>query len=503
MTIWQRMKAGVQGWFRPKGSRSYSAAAVSRLTSSWTTQSVSADHDLLYTLPRLRARSRELEQNNDYVKRYLALLDQNVVGPNGIELEARLLAQDGMSYKRKTNETIETAWEAWGERGTCDVTGKLCWTDVQRLVLRTVARDGECLVRLVRDFPNDFAFAVQVLEADYLDVQFNQERLPNGNRIRMGIEQDVWGRPVAYHLFRTNPADVTGAPAAQYRERVPADEIIHVHQVTRPGQTRGIPWMHSAMLRLNMLGGYEEAELVAARTAACKGGFYTSPTGEEFIGDAVDANGNIVESMEPGTFTQLPAGVTFTPFDPTHPTTSFADFVKGVLRGVASGLNVSYNTLASDLEGVNYSSIRQGVLDDRDGWRVLQAFLIENLCEPVFAAWLDMAMLSQQLDLSLFDLPRVLDGCEWQARGWSWVDPLKDMNADIEAINNGLKTRTQCLAERGLDIEDVFAQLQQERELAAQYGLTFTTPNPGAANGTVTAAAVPHDAENESALPDA
>lgn len=499
MTLWQRVKA----WWKPTASRSFSAANVSRLTSTWTTQPVSADHDLLYTLPRLRARSRELEQNNDYAKRYLALLDQNVVGPHGIELEARLLAQDGLSYKRKTNEAIETAWETWGRRGTCDVTGQLCWTDVQRLVLRTVARDGECLVRIVKDFPNDFAFAIQVLEADYLDSQYNVDRLPNGNRIRMSVERDQWGKPVAYHLFRTNPADVTGQPVAQFRERVPAEEIIHVYQVTRPGQTRGIPWMHSAMLRLNMLGGYEEAVLVASRVSACKGGFYTSPTGEEYVGDAVDASGNIVESIEPGTFTQLPAGVTFTPFDPSHPTTTFSDFVKGILRGVASGLNVSYNTLASDLEGVNYSSIRQGVLDDRDGWRVLQAFLIENLCQPVFNAWLDMAILSQQLDLSLYDLPRVLDGCEWQARGWSWVDPAKDMQADIEAINNGLKTRTQCLAERGLDIEDVFAQLQQERELAAQYGLTFMTPtpNPGASNGTVSA--VPQDAENESALPDA
>jgi lambda family phage portal protein len=463
-------------------TRSYTGAAVSRLTSSWTTQPLSVDADLQNSLPRLRARSRELEQNNDYAKRFLALLDQNVIGAHGIQLQARLRAQDGLSYKRKTNDAIEMAWWRWGQRGICDVTGQLCWTDVQRLVLRTVARDGECLVRLVRDYGNAYQFAVQVLETDHLDITLNADRLPNGHSIRMGVERNEWGRPVAYHLLRVHPGDALGVATTQARERVVAADLLHVYSVTRPGQTRGIPWMHSAMLRLNMLGGYEEAELVAARTAACKSGFFSSPTGEEYLGDGVDANGQVVESVEPGTFTQLPAGVTFTPYDPTHPTTSFADFVKGVLRGVASGLNVSYNTLASDLEGVNYSSIRQGVLDDRDGWRVSQEFLIENLCQPVFRAWLDMAVLSEELDLSIFDEPRVLEGCEWQARGWSWVDPYKDMQADIEAINAGLKTRTQCLAERGLDIEDVFQQLKQEQELAAQYGLTFATPSPSGAN---------------------
>lgn len=476
-------------------TRSYTGGAVSRLTSSWTTQPLSADADIQHSLPRLRARSRELEQNNDYAKRFLALLDQNVIGAQGIQLQARLRAQDGLSYKRKTNDAIETAWRHWGQRGTCDVTGQLCWTDVQRLVLRTVARDGECLLRLVRDYGNAFQFAVQVLETDHLDITLNADRLPNGNSIRMGVERNEWGRPMAYHLLRTHPGEAMGVATAQTRERVLASDLLHIYHVTRPGQTRGIPWMHSAMLRLNMLGGYEEAELVAARTAACKSGFFTSPTGEEYVGDGVDANNNIVESVEPGTFSQLPAGVTFTPYDPTHPTTSFADFVKGVLRGVASGLNVSYNTLASDLEGVSYSSIRQSVLDDRDGWRVSQEFLIENLCQPVFRVWLDMAVLSEQLDLSIFDLPRIMDGCEWQARGWSWVDPYKDMQADIEAIHAGLKTRTQCLAERGLDIEDVFAQLQQERELAAQYGLTFTAPvKPGAANA---------DHQDQQALQDA
>jgi lambda family phage portal protein len=475
MTLMQRVKRFLG--FAPV-KRAYDGAAVSRLTANWTTQNYSADHELWQQLRVLRARCRELEQNNDYVSRYLALLDQNVIGPSGIELECRLKTQDGMTFKRSTNEAIEEAFEAWGKRGVCDVTGQLCWSDVQRIVLRSMARDGEVLIRLVRNFDNPFLFAVQVLEADYLDLAYNVAQLPNGNNIRMGVERNEWGRPVAYHLFRQHPGDWTSAQTQQRRERVSAGDIIHCYVVKRAGQSRGVPWMAPAMRRLSMLGGYEEAELIAARVGACKGGFYTSPTGEEYTGDDVDSQGNLIEAIEPGTFAQLPEGVTFTPYDPQHPTTSFGIFVKSILRGISSGLNCSYNTLASDLEGVNYSSIRQGVLDDRDNFRVTQQLMIEQLCEPVLKAWIDYAILSGQLDLPSFDSARVVAACEWQARGWQWVDPLKDMEADTAAINAGLKTRTQCLAERGLDIEDVFSQLAQEQELAAEYGLSFDVKKP-------------------------
>ena len=45
---------------------------------------------------------------------------------------------------------------------------------------------------------------------------------------------------------------------------------------------------------------------------------------------------------------------------------AFDSFVKANLRGVASGMGISYNNLADDLESVNYSSLRQAALDERD-----------------------------------------------------------------------------------------------------------------------------------------
>ncbi|MCI0539082.1 MAG: phage portal protein [Verrucomicrobiales bacterium] len=70
--------------------------------------------------------------------------------------------------------------------------------------------------------------------------------------------------------------------------------------------------------------------------------------------------------VSPGQFETRPVGFEFQTFDPQHPTQAFPFFVKTFLRGIASGLGVSYNTLANELEGVNFSSIRAGVSDERE-----------------------------------------------------------------------------------------------------------------------------------------
>jgi capsid protein len=118
------------------------------------------------------------------------------------------------------------------------------------------------------------------------------------------------------------------------------------------------------MTQLKQLNGYLEAELVASRTSASKMGFFTSPDGEGFTGDGEAQVGNDRNmNVEAGSFVQLPNGVDFKAFDPNHPTSQFESFIKSVLRQIASGLNIPYNELANDLEGVSYSSLRQSVLE--------------------------------------------------------------------------------------------------------------------------------------------
>lgn len=447
--------------------RSYAGAGTGRLYHSWTTTNQSADAELRFNLTSLRARSRELEANNDYAKKFFRMVKTNVVGRDGIKLQSQVKNDSGKPDE-KARTKIEEAWTRWIKKGFCDVTGEYSFRDIQKLVISSAARDGELLIRKIQGFDNDFNFALQLIEADHLDEKMN-DNLASGNKVKMGVEYDQWNRRIAYHVYKNHPGDYFYGSTFGEKIRIPADEVIHFYLPMRISQTRGIPWMHAAMTRLNMIGGYEEAELVAARLAAAKGGFYETDPEGQYIGDDQEGDQPIQE-LEPGMLEALPRGWKFHAYDPQHPTTAFEAFEKAILRGISSGLDVSYNYLANDLEGVNYSSIRAGVLDERDVWRDLQAFLIEHFLMIVFEEWLKMALLTQQVALpsSKFDK---FSAAKWQPRGWQWVDPQKDIQAKIMEINAGLNSATDIAAEQGKDLEELYQQLQREMQLLKKYGI--------------------------------
>jgi len=445
--------------------RQFSAAKIDRLTSSWTTTQQSINKDLQAGGKVLRARARDLSINNDYARKYLQMVVSNVVGSKGIILQAKSKTTKG-KLNVKANRQVEQGWKEWSQARNCAWDGRLSFIEMQRLFIESAARDGEVLVRLIKD-ESKFGFKLQFLDVNRLDENLNKD-LGNGLVISMGIEFDVTGRPIAYHLINNLDNQIS---AGQRTERVPAENIIHAFLGERPEQIRGASWMASAMSRMQMLGAYEEAELVAARVGACKMGFYTSESGDSFIGEEDDM-GNLITEAEAGIFEQLPAGTNFTSFDPTHPTTAFKDFNKAILRGIASGLGVAYNSLSSDLEGVSYSSIRSGTIEERDQWRVKQNWMIQHFMTPLYEKWLSMQLLNNSIGLDMVNFDALME-IRWQAKSWNWVDPLKDIQASIQAIDAGLKTNSEVIAEQGGDIEDVYDQLAYEQQLAKDKGLNL------------------------------
>lgn len=453
--------------------RAFSAAQVTNLTSSWLTTPAHVNADLQRGLRALRARSRDLANNNDYARRFLSMVETNVVGHAGFGWQIKPLRSDG-TVDELDRAALEAAFWDWSRPGNCEVTGRLSLTQVERLFIRTVARDGEVLVRKV--LAGRYGLQLQLVDPQQLDEGYNAD-LAGGNKVRMGVEYDAMGASVAFHLSMQDTADPQSGEAMKRRVRVAADELKLFFVPEMIGQLRGTPWMVAGMLRLNMLGAYEEAEVTAARIAAAKMGFFTpGDSGEAYIGDTVDAAGNQITSAEPGSFETLPAGMTFQSFDPQHPTTQYGTFVKACLRGLSSGLGVSYHALANDLEGVNYSSIRAGVLEEREVWKGLQQWMSEQFLDWVYGEWLSYALTKGQvLSASGQPLPASryakFNEVSWQGRRWDWVDPEKDLNASILAIKSGLKSRTEVVSEQGRDIAQVWQDLVREQDEAARLGV--------------------------------
>ncbi|WP_316348488.1 phage portal protein [Desulfuromonas acetoxidans] len=474
--------------------RAFEAAKSSRLGSIGL-HSNSYDADIRMGLRALRSKSRWLFENNDYAKQFYRLLKINVIGPKGITLQNKAVTESG-ELDKEANTLIETGFADWGKRGVCDVTGKLSWLDAQWLFIETVGRDGECLVELVHGFPNKYGFAIRFIEADHLDENLNRE-LSGGRHIRMGIEFDKWDRPIAYHLLQKHPGDIAGFGSSassfgnQYR-RVIAENMVHGFLTERVRQSRGVPWSHTTIRRMALLDGFEEAALTNARAGASKMGFFTKSSpevgeeGNEYHGSEEDENGDIISEFEPGILEELPWGWDFKEFNPGYPNGETEPFTKLQLRGAAVGWGTQYHALTGDLTDVNFSSIRQGELIGRDGWKFLQAFVSSVFCDPVKTAWQRSSMLTQALPLPMRDFDR-LNVMKWCPRTWGWVDPVKDMTSFyMEARSRSLNG---MMAERGIDLYEEIDAMAEERKYAKSKGIDLNAVifNGGKTNATAAA----------------
>lgn len=448
----------------PKPRRAFAAAQQTSLTYSWGSTPTHVNADLQRGLSAVRARSRDLERNNDYARKFLSMVETNVVGHAGFSLFVEPRRPDGQ-IDQADAARIEAAFWQWARE--CEVTG-LGLAEVQRLFIRTVARDGEVGVRFLNRGP--YGVQMQLVDPCLVDEQFNGET-PGGGKIRMGVEYDSVGAVVAYHVTDADSADPNTVASNKRRQRIPAADFKLYFPRMQIGQLRGVPFMASALLRLQMLAGYEEAAVVAARVGAAKMGVIKTPDNDlASLADEQVGNTGMIDSAEPGGFFNLPAGAELQNWNPEYPHQQFGEFIRATLRGISSGLGVAYPSLANDLENVNYSSIRAGVLEEREVWKALQNWMIDAFLAPMFTRWLRFALTSGALQLpaSKFDK---FNSARWLGRRWDWVDPEKDMAASVLAIRHGLKSRSEIVAEQGRDLEDVWNDLANEQAIADAKGI--------------------------------
>lgn len=448
---------------------------ANRLNTDQSPSSRSIDAQNFGDLWILRARSRHMRRKNPHMAKYVEMGLNNVVGPEGMGFQMKA-TNSGGGLDRATNARVEAAWARWGKLGNCTANGKMSWVDCQELAIQTLIQDGEVLIQFVfgEEAQNEFGFALHFIPVEFLD-QTMTTRLPNGNRVIMGVEMDKYDRPVAYWIWPSPNESFYRQLETTERVRIPANQILHMYYIESADQSRGRPWVEPVLEEMTQLGEYNKAEVIAARMAASKAMVITKPIPDGYGGedDDEDEEGEsspLVHDVEPGQIMELDPGYQVSSFLPEHPTTAYPEFVKGSLRTIASGLNVSHPSLGSDLEAVNYSAIRAGFLEERDNWRAIQRFFKEHFCQPIYEAWLFWALLSGALSIPQNKIERVKLPT-WRPRGWAWVDPEKDVQARILSIGNRLGSRSEYVAESGRDFEEVLDELAMEEQMIKEAGL--------------------------------
>ena len=414
----------------------------------------------------ITARARWLIRNNGYAANAIESWAGNVVGagikPSSLIADAALKA------------TMQKLWLDWTDDADAD--GFTDFYGLQRRATREVFITGEVFFRFRPRRPEDglqVPLQLQMLPAEMLPLNRN-EVLPGGTVIRQGIEFDRIGRRVAYHFLRRHPGDVTDPGLVGETVRIPASEIIHVIDPVDAGQLRGVSKFAPAIVKLFLLDQYDDAELDRKKVAAMHALFITTPAPAEPFDaqESTGENGERTLDLQPGQIVMLEPGEQVQTSDPADSGATYEPFQYRTLLQVSAALGIPYAYLSNDMIKANYSNARLALLEFRrrtEAWQ--HAVMVWQLCRQVWARWMDSAVLAGALAISDYERNRrQYLGCSWLPPKWDWVDPLKDAKAEIEQIAAGLKSRTQALAERGYDAEQVDAEIaaDQAREQALQ-----------------------------------
>lgn len=415
----------------------------------------------------MTARARYLIRNNGYAANAVESWAGNAVG-TGIK------PSSGIS-DAPLKDRVQRLWLRWTDES--DAEGLTDFYGQQRRAARELFIAGEVFFRVRPRRPEDglsVPLQLQMLPAEMLPLNHNQ-LLENGHRIRQGIEFDRIGRRVAYHFLRRHPGDITDPGLAGETVRVPAESVLHIVDPMDAGQLRGVSRFSPALVKLFLLDQYDDAELDRKKVAAMFVGFVRRPERDFDNGNETDDRGEPLLPLEPGQLQTLDDGEDITFSTPADVGGNYESFQYRTLLQVAAALGLPYANLSADMLKANYSNTRAALLEFR---RRIEAFqhsvLVFQLCRAVWARWMGTAVLSGQLDLLDYEQRRAdyLD-CSWLPPRWDWVDPLKDIRAEINAIEAGLKSRTQAIAERGFDAAMVDAEIAGDHRREDSLGLSF------------------------------
>lgn len=470
--------------------REYDAARPNRMNAYNDPKNHSADVEQQgpFGADALRAWARKLVRDNAYAFGIVDTIVSSVIG-EGIKVESMCDGYRGIE-EDEVNDYRNSVWQEWCEN--CELTGQFNFDQLQMICQREMCEAGEVLVHLVtlpskrhNGIYRPVPFALELIEADRLasdrdTYQIMRDR--EGLKIVRGVEMDHNGTPLAYWIYPAHPD--SGYAYETTPIRIPANKIIHLYKRDRIGQSRGVTWFAPAIESLRTMGVYLENELQASAVASCftmaiktdgdPTGGLLPPSYES--GNTSDPAGNQYDYLQAGMIMRLRPNESVESVNPTRPNTGAGAWINTILRQVAVGVGLSYETVARDYSQTNYSSNRASQLEDRRRFRRWQTYLCGDLLQPVWDEFFNhCAMIDKRLFptmAELLDNRRKFSRVEFQPPRWEWVDPSTEQSSSEASIKAFQSTYQDELSGRGANWKRVFEQRAREEKMLKKLGLT-------------------------------
>lgn len=445
-------------------SATFAAAQSPRTIGAWNPVDASINEIIANSAAPVRARVRQLIRDFPYFARAVNVIADYVVG-SGITYQAAIKGKDG-KLDRAMVAQAEDGWARWCEEA--DASGRLHLYEMMYLAKRQELEAGEYILvrRHIADKSRFLPLALQMYEADWLSASGAK---PNGsNKVHEGVEYDpATGKAVAYHF-----ADPVSFGATT---RIEANQVIHGFRTTRPGQLRGISEFTPGVLVARDLSDYMDAEMDGAKMAAKWMAIIETPDllGRQ-LNATTSADGKKIEELQNAIIEYLRPGEKMNMLANPRPGTNFPPMVKLILTMLSISTGVPYELLSGNYEGMNYSVGKMVRTDFRHSLKPITSRHIRGFCEPVKRMFMEQAVLSGRLPFrDYFADPARYLRAEWQPPGMESIDPARESKAMIDQIKAGLRSPQEIAAARGRDLEDIYREIKEAQELAAEFAISI------------------------------
>ena len=493
-----RMAAAVAGGY-------IGASATRRPTLSWRAQKGDADAVVLYDLPTLRERSRDLMRNAPLACGAVSTVITNVIG-TGLRHKSRI-DRDGLKMSEQQADaweaTADREWLLWSESTECDLARTLRFKEIAELAFRQALENGDVLALMpnLTRAGSPYGLKVQLVEGDRI---CNKNLAADTPTLAGGVERDKNGAPVAYHVLDQHPGSVHYRTGDRSWTIVPAfgktgrRNAILLFKMLRPGQSRGVPYLAPVIEPLKQLDRYTEAEIMAAIVAGMFTVFVKSETGGTSLSPmepTTEVGGSTSDDdykLASGAILNLGRGEEIQTANPTRPNTGFDPFVMAILRQVGVALELPFEVLIKHFTA-SYSAARSALLEAWKFFRLRREWIAQNFCQVVYENFMDEAVALGRISApGYFADPLIRQAylwADWIGPAPGQIDPLKEVQAAEKRVDLTVSTRLEeTMALTGGDWEDNMRQLSKEHKMLKEAGISTSAsssqpPATGKGNG--------------------
>ena len=491
---------------RRPASASRDAGALRGPSAGWRGPQIGSDAQAVTERIRAQRRIADLAANDWQAASILSTFAQNVIGTGLTPVASIPGARLGLTpgQAQELGRQMEWLWYGWAR--TADLRGVLSFGELQALGLRTLLAQGEMVhIPVMRDEAQrkadgaQFGLAIQAVAPSRLRTPSGMECDP---AVVDGIRVNAHGRPLEYYIAA--PEEVGGArlqdtESATAYSTVPArvghrPGMLHLFPVLEDEQYRGISIFANSCQLFRQLDDAIAFELTAQNVAAQfpvfikRNPVQAMPAGVYAPGDANLNTGepNYYQDLLGPQIMYGNEGEEPQVLKNERPSTNFLNFVNLLQNALAASVGLPAIAVSKDFSQTNYSSSRAAM---NEAWRTFKwfrRFLSERYCQPVWEMLLEEAWLRGMLELpagapGFYEARELWCSCEWVGPARGYMDPVKEVEADVLAVQNHLASRHEVLAQNGRDFDDLLPILREEQAAMAQLSSSVPASAPASA----------------------